>query len=134
MSLAPARPPDFELMNTMKGASGSSGARNFFVLARYGVGILRQAPQPLTFHYCWVNLLLACRWILSCEQHNGTELTSRETALSMLAADYVRHASMITMLRCYCNGYWAYFHANTFYADGYMGQCQRLIWNGRPHL
>ena len=50
MSLAPAWPPDLELINTIRGASGSSGARNFFVLARYGVGILqvRRACPPLS--------------------------------------------------------------------------------------
>ena len=40
VSSGPAWPPDFELMKTMRGASGSSGARNFFVLPRYGSGIL----------------------------------------------------------------------------------------------
>jgi len=41
VSCGPAWPPDFELINTMRGASGSSGARNSFVFTRYGAGILQ---------------------------------------------------------------------------------------------
>lgn len=48
VSFAPACPPDFELMNTMSGTSGSSGARNFFVLARYGMGILQHPLAGLS--------------------------------------------------------------------------------------
>ena len=42
-SLGPACPPERELMNAISGASGSSGARNFFVAVRKTGGILRRA-------------------------------------------------------------------------------------------
>ena len=47
----------------MRGASGSSGARNFFVFPRYGSGILH-APQA-SQHFCDGQLWLKCR--LLCE-------------------------------------------------------------------
>ena len=88
----------------MKGASGSSGARNFFVLARYGVGILCQARPVITCSCGWMH---AARCIaaerIRCMEH-GDSVGSCCLGLAWFPSHQLQIANLVSirLVACCC--------------------------------